>query len=160
MLKGGVMRLSVDVHNFLQNEDIQHEFFLMEARAKDDKRNLEVLGLKQKEVVKSIIIFIDGKPFNGIIPFNKKISLKKIRQHYPDSKVEIASPKTMVEMTGYVVGSIPPVAHKTKSTTLIDKDCMKLEVLYTGGGEPNAMLKIRPRDLQGLTGAEVLDISE
>ncbi len=154
------MRLSVDVHNFLQNEEVQHEFFVMENRARDEKRNLEVLGLRQSEVVKSIIIFIDGEPFSAVIPFNKEISLKKIKESYPDSKIEFASPKTTVEMTGYVMGSIPPVAHKTKSKTLIDSDCMKLEVLYTGGGEPNAMLKIRPRDLQGLTKARVLDMSE
>lgn len=154
------MKLSVDVHNFLQNADVPHEIFLMETPAKSPEQTAAILGLQPKEVVKSTILFIDGKPTNAIIPAHKKVSLDKIKSAFGDSKVELASSKTTVETTGYVLGATPPVAHKNPLRTIIDKDCMNLDVLYTGSGDLNAMLKIRPDDLHRLTDADILDISE
>jgi len=154
------MRQSVDVHNFLQNADIPHEIFLMEAPSKNAEQTAAILGLKPKEVVKSVIFFINGRPVNAVVPSNRKVSLKKLKTSLPDSNIELASSKNVVETTGYVLGATPPVAHKKSCQTFIDEECMSLGVLYTGGGELNAMLKIRPEDLKRLTNARIMDISE
>lgn len=154
------MKLSVDVHNYLQNQDVQHEFFIMETASKNAEHAAAILGLKPKEVVNSNIVLVDNKPINIIIPSSQRISLQKLRELFPNSIIEVAGDKETVETTGYTVGATPPVAHKIKCRTIIDQNCMDLDILYTGGGEPNAMLKIRPVDLQRLTEAEVFDVSE
>jgi len=154
------MKQSVDVHNFLQNNDVLHEIFLMETPPKNSKQAAAVLGLRPKEVVESIIIFVNKKPTVAIIPSNKELDINKLTSIFPDSKIKLASSHSTLKTTGFVAGTIPPVAHETSCRTLIDKECMKLDVLYARGGELNAMLKIRPHDLQKLTKADVLDISK
>ncbi len=153
------MKLSVDVHNFLQNNDVQHEFFIMETPSKNAEHAAAILGLRPKEVVSSTIILVNNKPVNAIIPLSRQINTSKIESLFPKSIVEIANDKDIVETTGYVIGATPPVALKNECQTIIDESCMGLDVLYTGGGEPSAMLKIRPQDLKNLTNAQVADIS-
>jgi len=154
------MKQSVDVHNFLKNKDVPHEFFIMETAAKTTEQTAAILGLRPKEVVKSVILFIDKKPTIAIIPSSKKISLEKIKKAFSKSDIVLASSKTAVKTTGYILNATPPVAHETFCKTIVDESCMKLNVLYTIGGEMNAMLKIRPKDLIKLTSAKILDITK
>ncbi|RJQ32149.1 MAG: hypothetical protein C4562_03720 [Actinobacteria bacterium] len=154
------MKLGLDVHNYLQDKAIKHEIFLIDEPAKTAKRAAAILGLKLQEIVKSIILKIDDKPFNAIIPGNKKVSLKKVKNLFADAKIKLVNSDEAVDLTGYMLGATPPVAHKASTQTIIDESLMGNEVLYTGSGELNAMLKIRPEDLVEVTEAIVADISE
>ena len=154
------MRLSVDVHNFLQNKEIQHEIFLASEPVKTAERASAILGLKPAEIAKSIILSIDGKPVNAVIPGNRNVSMTKIKTLFSDSIIRMADSRLAVDSTGYMIGSTPPVAHHGELRTIIDVRLMKNGVLYTAGGEPNAVLKIRPEDLKKATSALEADISE
>lgn len=154
------MKLSVDVHNFLQNEQVKHEIVLSSEPVKSAKSASAILGLKTHEIAKSIIVLVDDKPVNIIIPGDRMVSLKKLKNLFSDSKVRLANQKEAVDSTGYMIGATPPVAHADDLKTIIDHSCMDASVLYTGGGEPNAILKIRPEDLKTVTTALEADISE
>jgi prolyl-tRNA editing enzyme YbaK/EbsC (Cys-tRNA(Pro) deacylase) len=61
-------------------------------------------------------------------------------------------------LTGYFAGSLPPVAHKVEMQAFIDYYTLREDVVYTGSGEPTAILKIRSYDLVRATGGETVDI--
>ncbi len=63
------------------------------------------------------------------------------------------------EVTGYAIGGIPPLAHTTRLTTLIDRDLLRFDVVHAAGGTPNAMFPIRPADLVRVSGGTVADVA-
>jgi len=59
------------------------------------------------------------------------------------------------ELTGYQVGTVPPLGLKTTMPAFIDPAVQAYDVVYAGGGGINALLKITPADLIHHTRAEV-----
>jgi Cys-tRNA(Pro) deacylase len=154
------MKTSVDVHNYLQVEEIPHEIFLINSPAKTAERTAALLGLNLDEVIKSVIFMAKDQPVLLILPGDRKASYKKVKEVLGVSKLRLASSREVTGLTGYVLGATPPLAHQTNLHTLIDQSVFSKDVLYTGGGEINALLKIRPQDLVRATEARVADISE
>jgi len=76
------------------------------------------------------------------------------------SKVKIASPEATKELTGFTVGSMPPVGHPDGTRIVIDRKVMTLSKAYGGYGIPNVLIEIDPEDIARLTGAKVADICE
>ncbi len=142
----GLMKTSVDVHNCLQMEEIPHEIFLLNSPTRTAERTAALLSLNLDEVVKSVIFMAKDRPILVIVPGNRRVSYRKVKDVLGVSKLRLASSQEVIDLTGYVLGATPPLAHRTSLYTLIDESIIGKEVLYTGGGEVNAMLKIRPQD--------------
>ena len=154
------MRSSVDVHNYLQNKDIPHEIFLVNNATKTAERAAALLRLRPSEVAKSILFLAEEKPILAVIPGDKKVNYKKLKHVLGTDHVHLAPAQSLRDLTGYLIGATPPLAHQTKMQVLIDEGIMDHEVIYTGGGELNAMLKIRPQDLKKVSEAKIADITQ
>ena len=154
------MKSSVDVHNHLQVEEIPHEIFLLSSPARTAERSAALLGLNLSEVVKSVVFMTDSKPILVLVPGDRKVNYKKVKNALDVDKLRLASSQEVIDFTGYVLGATPPFAHRTNLSTLVDSSIAGKEVVYTGGGEINAMLKIRSQDLIRATNAEIADVSE
>lgn len=154
------MRSSVDVHNLLEDQGIRHEIFLVESPAKTAERAAALLQLKPSEVAKSVLFLAEAQPVLVILPGSKRVNYKKLKKVLGTNKVYLAEARQVVDLTGYVLGATPPLAHENKVRTLMDRSLLEVEVLYTGGGEPNAMLKIKPQDLKKVTAAEIVEVAQ
>jgi len=73
-------------------------------------------------------------------------------------KIERIPQDEIPSLTGYIAGAIPPVGLKTDMPVYIDYYTLREDVVYTGSGEPTAILKIRSYDLVRATGGDVVDI--
>lgn len=153
------MKTSVDVHNYLQVEEIPHEIFLLNSPTKTAERTAALLGLNLGEVIKSVVFMGKDTPILIILPGDRKVSYKKVKEALGISKLRLATLQEVTDFTGYVLGATPPLAHKKKLYTLVDASVLDKDVLYTGCGEVNALLKIRPQDLIRVTKAQVVDVS-
>ncbi|HAW59865.1 MAG TPA: hypothetical protein DCW86_00135 [Actinobacteria bacterium] len=154
------MKTSVDVHNFLQSLGVPHEIFLLESPVKTAERAAVLLRLKTSEILKSVLFFSDEKPVLVILPGDKKVNYKKLKGVLGVSRIRLATTREVMNLTGYIIGATPPLAHQTSLLSLIDEDVMKCDVVYTGGGELNAMLKMRAEDLKRVTNGEVVDVAD
>jgi prolyl-tRNA editing enzyme YbaK/EbsC (Cys-tRNA(Pro) deacylase) len=56
------------------------------------------------------------------------------------------------QATGFVIGGVPPVGHKTPPITLIDDDLYQHDANWAAAGTPNAVFQLTPERLAGLTG--------
>ena len=154
------MKSSVDVHNFLQSKGIQHEIFLTSIPPMSAKRASAILGLELKEITKSVVFFCGNKPFLILVPGNLRVSYKKLKNILNEPKVRLATPDEVIKNTGYTIGATPPVCFNNELKIIIDKKVIEKEIVYTGGGEVTAILKIKSNDLKKITEAAVEDISE
>ena len=59
--------------------------------------------------------------------------------------------------TGYAIGGVPPVAHAERIRTFIDADLLRHDAVWAAAGTPNAVFRLRPSDLPGLTGGVVAE---
>lgn len=149
------MRSSVDVHNFLQTQGIQHEIFTLSGQAKTAMRLAALLGLNPREVAKNLIFLADEEPILVIVPGDRKADLAKIKEALEVSEVKFADTQSVLDCTGYCIGATPPVAHKKKLPTLIDARVLANDVIYTSAGETNIILKLRAEDLRSATPCKV-----
>lgn len=62
--------------------------------------------------------------------------------------------------TGFVIGGVPPLGHKDKIRTFIDRDLFKYEVIWGAAGTPNAVFELTPDELVRMTGGEVADVKK
>jgi prolyl-tRNA editing enzyme YbaK/EbsC (Cys-tRNA(Pro) deacylase) len=90
---------------------------------------------------------VDRKKLAGILGVGRK-------------KVKFASADQALEITGFVVGSMPPFGHLQKLPTLVDPAVAELDTIYGGGGNIDAMMRLSPGELLRVTGAEVCLLSE
>lgn len=152
------MRSSIDVHNYLQTEGIQHEIFALESSAKTAKHMAAILGLKPGEIAKVLIFVADGEPIMVIIPGDKKADRGKIKKTLGKDKIKFADVRIVLDITDYCIGATPPVAHKKEIPCLVDSHIMKRAIIYTGGGEASMVLKMRSDDLKKVTKGKVAEI--
>jgi prolyl-tRNA editing enzyme YbaK/EbsC (Cys-tRNA(Pro) deacylase) len=50
------------------------------------------------------------------------------------------------------------VGHATKPVTLIDHSLFRFEDIWAAAGHPHGVFRLRPQDLERLTGAPVADV--
>ena len=62
------------------------------------------------------------------------------------------------EATGFAIGGVPPVGHRTAPVALIDKSLMAFDEIWAAGGTPNAVFRLTPADLVVLTGGTLVAV--
>jgi prolyl-tRNA editing enzyme YbaK/EbsC (Cys-tRNA(Pro) deacylase) len=63
------------------------------------------------------------------------------------------------ETTGFAIGGVPPVGHKTKPIALIEKSLMQFPEIWAAAGTPNAVFRLTPSDLIELTGGRTVAVA-
>lgn len=149
---------SVDVHNYLQTVNIPHELSRMPEPARTAARAAVVLGLQPHQVIKSVFFITTEGPLMAMIPGDHMVDYDKLKGEAGASSLRLLNADEVRMLTGFLIGSTPPVALKTEMPKYIDLHALREDVVYTGGGEPDMILKIRSYDLVRATDAEVVDI--
>jgi prolyl-tRNA editing enzyme YbaK/EbsC (Cys-tRNA(Pro) deacylase) len=63
------------------------------------------------------------------------------------------------EATGFAIGGVPPVGHKTKPVVLIEESLMQFDEIWAAAGTPNAVFRLMPADLVELTGGRTVPVA-
>ena len=76
----------------------------------------------------------------------------------PDFAAELTRSKVVKTKTGFSIGGVSPLAHAEPPVTLIDRELFRFEEIWAAAGHPHGVFKLRPQDLERLTGAPVADV--
>ena len=152
------MLSSVDVHNCLQTANIPHELRRVPEPARTAPRAAAMLGLQPHQVIKSIFFFADGKPVMVMIPGDRMVDYSKLKAELQVMRLRMPNAEEVRQLTGYLVGCTPPIALENDLPKYIDLHALREDVVYTGGGEPDMILKIRSYDLVRVADAEIVDV--
>lgn len=63
------------------------------------------------------------------------------------------------QTTGFAIGGVPPVAHRSPPLTLIDEALLDFDHIWAAAGAPNAVFRLTPGDLLALTGGRVAPVA-
>lgn len=74
-------------------------------------------------------------------------------------KIARADAEYVRDATGFAIGGVPPVGHRTPPLVLIDDALMEYEEIWAAAGTPNAVFRLGPADLVALTGGRVVTVA-
>ncbi|HKG25402.1 MAG TPA: YbaK/EbsC family protein [Thermomicrobiales bacterium] len=118
------------------------------------------IGVAEDRIIKSLL-FRDsrGELVLAIASGTARIDRGLLATATGLDRPRLADPATVLAVTGFPAGGVSPVAHATPVRVVIDRRAAALDVVYGGGGSEDVLLKISPRDIIRLTGAEIVDIA-
>ena len=151
-----------DLQQFIDAHGIAATILPLDAHTATVSDAARALNVAAAQIIKSLVFLNDGHPLLVINNGLARVDRKKLAGFLGvgRKRVKFASADQALEMTGYVVGSMPPFGHRLKLTTLVDPAVTTLEVVYGGGGDLDAMLRVTPKELLRVTAAQVVSLSE
>ena len=117
----------------------------------------DAIGCSVSQIAKSLIFKgkISQKPILIVASGTNRINEKAVKEHIGE-KLEKADADFVLEHTGFAIGGIPPIGHKTPITTLIDEDLMQYEEIWAAAGTPHAIFKLTPKILTEITQGNII----
>lgn len=155
-------RNSTDLERYLKEQGIDGEVLHFPMLTPTVEAAAEALGVPCDAIVKSLLFLVEGLPVLAVASGTARVDNRRIAAELGvgRKRVKLAPPEVVVEIAGYIVGAMPPFGHRQKIMTLIDPTVMDHDTVYAGGGDDNAMMKIRPVDLQRASGGEIVRLQE
>lgn len=99
------------------------------------------------DFVKTIcMIASDGRVIGALVLGSDRASTERVAKALNIERPRVATPEEALEKTGYLVGGTPPFGYE--ATFLIDTKVLEKETVYIGGGTPNALVRISPKEVQ------------
>lgn len=108
------------------------------------------------DFVKTICMVSGEKVISAIVLGSDRASTERVSKALNIERPHVATPEEALEKTGYIVGGTPPFGYE--ATFLIDSKVMEKKIVYAGGGTPNALIKISPKELQKANGGEIVRV--
>src|SRR5262245_30067419 len=152
----------LDLQHFLDGNQIAATILPMQEHTPTVPEAARVLGVEANQIIKSLVFVIKDKPLLVINNGLARVDRGKIATHLDVGKkqVKFATAEQALAITGYIVGSMPPFGHHQKLPTLIDPAVLAWEIIFGGGGDIDAMMRLSSKELIRVTGAEILPVSE
>jgi Cys-tRNA(Pro)/Cys-tRNA(Cys) deacylase len=130
-------------------------FDVVEIPLSEDKkpiRNLEELlsekGLDPTSVVRSVVFRGGSKQFYLLaVAGGARADWGVLRKHLEERKLRMAEYDEVPEVTGYVVGAVPPVALPAGLKTLVDVSVTTYKTVVIGSGVLGYALALKGSDL-------------
>ena len=146
------------VKNYLNKFDKNLSIISLNETARSSEEAGNSLNVKTGAIVKSLIFkSIDSDYYLCLISGDKTVSINKLSKLI---KKEILKPNAneIKEITGFSIGGVPPVAHKIKMLTYIDKNLNRFDSIYAAAGHPHCVFKINFENLCKITNGHIYDI--
>jgi len=119
----------------------------------------EALGVDPGEVLKTLMVRVDGKPACVILASDREVAMKKLAAALGGKSAEMMKPADAERMTGYRVGGVSPFGQKRAVPTVIDADAAALPQAFVNAGQRGLQARLAPADLVRVLGAKVAAIS-
>src|SRR6187402_2994133 len=143
-LPEGVQRVA----RALQDAGHPHAPVMLDDAARTAQQAADALGIQVGQIAKSIIFRrkSDDAAVLVITSGDRRVDEKKV--------------DAIIGKTGFSIGGVSPIAHAEKPVTLIDRELFRFEEIWAAAGHPHGVFKLRPQDLERLTGAPIADVTQ
>lgn len=147
------------VRQFLTSHGLETRIHSFSESTENAYLAAEALGVELGQIVKSVVFLADGKAVLVLISGDMNVHTKKLKTLLGVRKVRIADAETVVAVTGYPVGAVPPVAHRQSIPTYLDESLKRFVKIYPAAGTTQNMFSTTFDELLRLTTAEVIDVA-
>jgi prolyl-tRNA editing enzyme YbaK/EbsC (Cys-tRNA(Pro) deacylase) len=130
----------------------------LEVAARTAQEAADALGVQVGQIAKSVIFRRrhDGAAVLVVTAGDRRVDEKKVAAH--TGALGRADAEFVKAATGFSIGGVAPVGHRTPPVTLIDESLLRFEAIWAAAGHPNGVFRLAPQELAALTGAPVADV--
>ena len=156
-LPEGVRRVA----QVLQQQGHPHAPVMLGDAARTAQQAADQLGISVGQIAKSIVFRrkSDDAAVLVIASGDRRVDEKKVAALVGQgSGLGRADADFVKSRTGYSIGGVSPIAHAQPPVTLIDRELFRFAEIWAAAGHPHGVFKLRPQDLERLTGAPVADV--
>lgn len=149
-----------DLSAFIEENDVEAQVVVLPEATPTVEAAARAVGTSSKQIVKSLLLLIDGDPVLAISCGEARID-RRVIAHYFDvgrKRVKMADSDSVLKYIGYPIGAVPPFGMPEQPTTLIDIGLFEHEVVYAGGGDIHALIKVNPLEIERVTKGVRLDL--
>lgn len=158
--RGGNMHPSAQkVQNALTALGYGGQIVELEASTRTAVEAAQAVGCEVAQIVKSLVFMLEPAhtPVLALVSGTNRVHEKHLGRLLGGT---LARPDAeyVREVSGFAIGGIPPVGHKTALKTYLDEDLLQYETVWAAAGTPNAVFPIPPQMLLKISGAEIVNV--
>ena len=117
----------------------------------------DAIGCDDSQIAKSLVFrSSSGRSVLVVMCGTNRVDTAKVAVIVGE-KITRADPDFVRERSGYAIGGVPPLGHRTLPVTVLDQDLLGFSGIWAAAGPPNAGFRLTPSDLRTLTGADFHD---
>jgi prolyl-tRNA editing enzyme YbaK/EbsC (Cys-tRNA(Pro) deacylase) len=133
---------------FIDMNKVKCRIIVLEDEVGTAREAAQALDVEMSQIVKSIVV-VDkaGEWFLLLVRGDDFADLKKAAVACKTQTLTLATPKQVLDITGYEVGGVPPIS-LFQMKTVCDSKVMKQEKVFCGGGNPFSLLEIAPSEIE------------
>jgi prolyl-tRNA editing enzyme YbaK/EbsC (Cys-tRNA(Pro) deacylase) len=131
---------------------------MLDAAARTAQQAADALGIAVGQIAKSIVFRrrADDAAVLVITSGDRRVDEKKVAARV--GAIGRADADFVKARTGFSIGGVSPLAHLHPPVTLIDRELFRFDEIWAAAGHPHGVFRLRPADLEPLTGAPVADV--
>ncbi len=149
-------------HTFLEERGIPYRRLEFPTETEKGAANVaHALGFSEAQAVKTLIFeTAAGERALVMLGGDKNAISGRLKRALGSRNIKLADPATVIEVTGYEIGSIPPFHWQPPGfRSIVDACLMNEEELGVGAGVWGQEIMIAPADLVAACNGEVFDLS-
>ena len=118
------------------------------------------LGVATSQIIKSLLFLVRDQPVLVIASGETMVDRGVLAAKFNVGKkqIKLADAETVLRLTGYPAGGVPPFGHPAPLPSLLDRAVLVWDAVYGGGGDDRTLLCVAPEELARVTGAEWIEL--
>ena len=122
------------------------------------------VGAELGQIVKSLVFVSrddDGRlePYLVLVSGTNRVDVARLAAALGQPEIRRASAGEAADLTGFVIGGIPPIGHPRPVTAVMDPDLGRFGTVWAAAGTQNAVFAVSPATLRALAHATVVPIA-
>lgn len=133
-------------------QEAQAKFRVIEHEAEGRSAAIsEIRGNRPDQAAKAMVLDLRGggggkRHALAILPGNRKLDFTAVAKLFDARKCGFASPDTAQELTGCVMGSVPPFALDPTLALVVEEDLLANETLFFNAGRLDRSMELDTKD--------------
>lgn len=147
------------VQNTLRELGFSGEVLELESSTRTAAEAAQAAGCQIGQIVKSLVFRLEpeGTPLLVLVSGANRVHEKRLGRQLGGTLAK-ADADFVHEVSGFAIGGVPPVGHKTPMQTCIDEDLLQYEVIWAAAGTPNAIFRLTPPELVRISRGTLLSV--
>ena len=141
------------------------KFRVIEHEAEGKSEAISAIrGNRPEQAAKAMVLDVRGggggkRPVLAILPGSAKLDFNAVAALFEARKCGFASPETAQELTGCVMGAVPPFALNPALSIVVEEDLLANETLFFNAGRLDRSMALDTRDWMAIAKPRIARIA-
>lgn len=130
------------VRVFLEQHGVADGLFEFEQSTKTAAQAAEVMGCELGQIVKSLVVSVDGSAVLALVAGDRRGDLDAIASALGGEKARMGDADLARAATGYAIGGVCPFDLPPELPVLVDESLQRFSTVYPAAGTPSSMVRV------------------